>query len=182
MSATSPPARPVLVFAYGSNLCIERLAARTPSARVVATGALRGHRLCWHKRSRDGSGKCNALATGSQKDVVWGAVYELDPDDKAALDRFEGLGIDYFTKSVVIEGSSGQSWSAIVYVANPELLDEEARPYQWYKSLVTGGARHHGLPDDYCAMLEAIEAAQDPDVQRHHREMAVLAALRKDGR
>ena len=75
--ATEPRRTMVKVFAYGPNLCIERLRARTPSARVALVGTLAGHSLRWHKKSRDGSGKCDAFATESGCDVVWGVVYEL---------------------------------------------------------------------------------------------------------
>src|SRR4051812_40930059 len=97
----------IRVFSYGSNLCIERLRARTPSAVVVAVGTLPGHVLRWHKRSRDGSGKCNAYATGREDDIVWGVVYELTPADKLVLDVCEGLGEDYFEKSVEVRTQTG---------------------------------------------------------------------------
>ncbi|HYC00212.1 MAG TPA: gamma-glutamylcyclotransferase family protein [Candidatus Limnocylindrales bacterium] len=166
----------ILIFAYGSNLCAERLTARTPSARAVGIGRLRGHRLCWHKKGRDGSGKCNALATGNAADVVWGVVYELDAAEKILLDGCEGLGRDYFEKTVTVEGN-GHSWQAVVYCANQEMLDEAARPYGWYKTFVTTGARRHGLPEAYCMALEAVEACDDPLVARHRRELAVLAEV-----
>ena len=169
----------VKVFAYGSNLCIERLRARTPSARVALVGALAGHALRWHKKSRDGSGKCDAFATDSGCDVVWGVVYELTPEDKVALDGFEGLGEDYFEKVVRVRSHDGVVVEAIAYSANPLLLDEAASPYRWYKGFVTTGASQHGLPAEYRRALEAVEARDDPDAERHAREWAVLTdALR----
>lgn len=53
----------IYYFAYGSNMLTERLIARTPSARPVGTSLLPGHRLTFHKRGRDGSGKCDAFET-----------------------------------------------------------------------------------------------------------------------
>ena len=135
----------VKVFSYGSNLCIERLHARTPSARVAMVGTLAGHSLRWHKKARDGSGKCNAFATGEDRDAVWGVVYELTPDDKRALDKCEGLGEHYFEKMVCVRTADGVELQAIAYVANPKLLDDTLRPYGWYKSFVTTGALQHGL-------------------------------------
>lgn len=164
----------VKVFAYGSNLCIERLRVRTPSAVVVATGTVSGHALRWHKRCPDGSGKCNAFATGEESDFVWGVVYELTPGDKQALDRFEGLGREYFEKSVRVIAADGALHDATAYVANPERIDESLRPFRWYKAFVTTGARQHGLPDDYCRALEAAAEQEDADAERHARETAVL--------
>lgn len=170
----------VRVFAYGSNLCIERIRARTPSARVIAVATLSGHCLRWHKKSRDGSGKCDAHATGADQDVVWGVVYELTEDDKLALDDCEGLGVDYFEKVVVVRTSDGTTIEATAYVANPQLLDDSVRPYRWYKGFVTAGAAQHGFPDEYRAALEETEEHHDPDAERHEREWAVLeAALRR---
>lgn len=169
----------VKVFAYGSNLCIERLRARTPSARVVAVATLSGHALRWHKRARDGSGKCNVFASGLPDDVVWGVVYEITPDEKIVLDEYEGLGEDYFEKAVRVLTPDGVVVEAIAYVANPRLLDETVRPWRWYKGFVTTGAAQHGFPEDYRAALDAIEALDDHDSERHEREWSVLeAALR----
>jgi hypothetical protein len=170
----------VKVFAYGSNLCIERLHARTPSARATLVGTLAGHSLRWHKKSVDGSGKCDAFATDSGSDLVWGVVYELTREDKIVLDGFEGLGEDYFEKVVSVRSRDGVVVDAIAYSANPLLLEDGLRPWHWYKGFVTTGASQHGFPDDYRRALDAIDAADDPDAARHAREAAVLqAALRK---
>lgn len=173
----------VLVFAYGSNLCIERLLVRTPSARAVATGTLAGYELRWHKRSRDGSGKCDAFETGRSEDAVWGAVYALAAADKRVLDEYEGLGEDYFERSVAVAARGGDTVRAVAYVANPVWHDADARPYLWYKGFVTVGARQHALPAEYRRRLEAIESLEDPDAARHERESrtlrSALAALRR---
>ena len=176
----------VKVFAYGSNLCVERLRARTPSARVVAVGTIAGHDLRWHKKSlSDGSGKCDAYATGREEDLVWGVVYELTLDEKLVLDGFEGLGVDYFEKVVRVqprEDAAAEPVEAIAYVANMEHSDPGVRPWTWYRGFVVTGARQHRFPPEYLARLEACPAMDDPDPARHAREWAVLskalAALR----
>lgn len=169
----------VKVFAYGSNLCVERLRARTPGARVVAVGTLAGHQLRWHKRAADGSGKCDAFATDAGVDVVWGVVYELARDEKRILDGYEGLGEDYFEKVVRVASSDRVVHEAIAYTANPALIAEGLRPFHWYKGFVTTGARQHAFPQEYRRVLEAVEAQDDLDARRHARESAVLeAALR----
>lgn len=169
----------VRVFAYGSNLCLERLLARTPTARALATATLAGHALRWHKKSIDGSGKCDAFATDSGSDVVWGVVYELTPADKLVLDGFEGLGHDYFEKAVRVRTRDDAVLDAVAYVANPLLLDESVKPWRWYKGFVVTGAAQHSLPPQYRAGLEAVEAVDDPDAGRHSREWSVLeSALR----
>lgn len=162
------------VFAYGSNLCVERLLARAPGAVVVATAVLPGHVLRWHKLGRDGSGKCDALGTGVDSDVVCGAVYAMHTADKRSLDRCEGLGRHYFGKTVRVRTTHGDGLDAFVYVANPEFIDVRAVPWTWYKAFVVAGAKQHGLPADYVAGLEATVALPDPDRARERRETAVL--------
>lgn len=169
----------VRVFAYGSNLCVARMLARAPRARVLATGRIGGHALRWHKKGRDGSGKCDAIETGDETDEVWGAVYEMPAADKRALDGFEGLGEHYFEKSVLVHARDGRGIGARMYVASPRWIDEGAKPWRWYLGHVLAGAREHGLPPDYVSMLERVPCDEDPDRARHARETAIRAAAAK---
>lgn len=160
------------VLAYGSNLCVERMLARAPSARVVATATLSGHALRWHKAGRDGSGKCDAFFTGRDADVVHGVVYEMDGKDKLVLDAFEGLGDHYTEKTVRARTADGGEIEATVYVALPSRIVAAAKPWTWYREHVATGARQHGLPAGYIAGIDAVDAAEDPDRGRHERETA----------
>jgi hypothetical protein len=159
-------------FAYGSNMLTRRLRERTPSARVVAVATLPGHELRWHKVSRDGSAKCDAVPTASGDGVVHGVVYEIDVADKGALDTVEGIGMGYKPKVVDVRTDAG-SLCAWTYQATN--IDHMARPYTWYKALVVAGAREHGLPADYVAALEAAATKVDHDAQRSAANMRLLA-------
>jgi len=155
---------PVRYFAYGSNMLTDRLRERVPSATAIGIGRLGGHELRWDKRSgHDGSGKCDAEATGRQEDVVWGVVFELDPDEKSALDRAEGLGAGYMDKTVQVSTDAGPV-TAVMYYA----IDKDAslRPYHWYKALVIAGAREHGLPAGYRSRLELVVTVSDHNPTR----------------
>ena len=72
-------------FAYGSNLHPVRLLERVPSAQLVG-GMLSWsqHRLAFHKKSQDGSSKCNLVHTGEESDEVYGAIYQMDSAHKAS--------------------------------------------------------------------------------------------------
>jgi gamma-glutamylcyclotransferase len=136
-----------------------RLRARVPSAKAIGIGQLVGHALRWDKRSWwDGSGKCDAEATALLNDVVWGVVFELDPDDKPALDRAEGLGVGYMEKVVRVMTEAGPV-TAVTYYATDK--DASLRPYHWYKALVIAGAREHGLPASYRNRLELVVTVSD---------------------
>ena len=138
---------PVRYFAYGSNMLTDRLRERVPSATAIGIGRLGGHELRWDKRSgHDGSGKCDAEATGRQEDVVWGVVFELDPDEKPALDRAEGLGAGYMDKTVQVSTDAGPV-TAVMYYA----IDKDP-------SL--------GLPPSYRSRLELVVTVSDHNPTR----------------
>ncbi len=161
----------MLNFAYGSNMPVRRIQARVPGARLIGTARLAGYRLTWHKRSQDGSGKCNIVpAEGS---VVHGVLYDIPESEKSVLDKAEGLGHGYEKQTVKVETSSG-SRDALAYVATD--IVEGLRPYTWYKALVVAGAREHNLPPGYIAALEACEATEDPDRSRHRKNMAIFVS------
>lgn len=163
-------ARPrVRYFAYGSNMLTDRLRERVPSAQAICIGQLLGHALRWDKRSeRDGSGKCDAEATSLKDDVVWGVLFELDPEDKPALDKAEGAGDGYLEKSVNILTEDGLV-TAVTYCATDK--EPTLRPYHWYKALVIAGAREHGLPPSYRSRLELVVTVSDTGRASRHKQL-----------
>ncbi|MDX1756020.1 MAG: gamma-glutamylcyclotransferase family protein [Marinobacter sp.] len=161
----------MLCFAYGSNMSRARLQARLASVRFVTVASLPGHRLNFHKVGCDGSAKCDAEATGRAGDCVIGVVYEIDEADKSVLDRIEGLGVGYRDKTVEVLTAQGDTLTATLYVATR--VDPALKPYSWYRHHVLVGAREHGLPSAYIARIEAVAVCEDPDRERHHRELAI---------
>jgi gamma-glutamylcyclotransferase len=168
-------------FAYGSNMLSQRLTARVSSAAFLTTALLRGYALRFHKRSKkDGSGKCDALHTGDTRDVVYGAVFEIDEAEKADLDRHEGLGNGYDGAEVEVE-TDGGAVTAFTYLADRRAVDGSLKPYTWYKDYVVEGAKQNSLPPEYVASLEQIEAMADPDQEREAENRLILARLREEG-
>jgi hypothetical protein len=167
-----------LYFAYGSNMLGARLQApeRCPSAHALGVAESRGHELRWHKRSRkDGSGKCDIVASTDPNASTFGVLYEIADSEKSALDREEGLnhGYDAIEVSVLFGGAlrNARSYQATA-------TDAALRPHAWYRALVVAGAKEHGLPPDYIARLEAVPADQDPDKDRHNQNMALIGEVR----
>ena len=74
-------------LAYGSNLHPMRLLERVPSAQLIGSTEIAGFELAFHKKSKDGSGKCNLLQIDEDNRSVFGAVYRIDATEKPALDR-----------------------------------------------------------------------------------------------
>jgi hypothetical protein len=155
----------LMYFAYGSNMCTRRLCARVPCT-LVGAAALPGHALRFHKRGRDGSGKCNALHTGHAADRVFGVVFAIDAAHKHVLDRIEGVGAGYHDTMVEVAMMGGAALTAWMYEATAAFIDDTLRPFTWYRAFVVGGARQHGLPTAYIRQLAAVEAHTDPDHRR----------------
>ncbi len=149
-----------------------RLKERCSSARPLGVARLPGHELRWHKTSTDGSGKCDVVP-GNVDHTVFGVVYEIDANQKAALDRAEGLGHGYEKKDATVILNGGAVTVSIYFATK---TDPALKPHAWYKALVVAGAKEHGLPTPYIASLEAIEASEDPDRARHDRNMRMVSA------
>lgn len=158
-------------FAYGSNMSLARLRARVPSAEKIGSFILAGHSLRFHKRGRDGSGKCDAFVTNSAEDIIVGVLFTIDADEKAHLDRIEGLGCGYENKWVCVSDGGGLEYEAATYYASS--VDGTLKPYSWYKHHVLVGARESGLPVDYIHAIERVEHLDDPDSSRDRLERAV---------
>lgn len=163
-----------LYFAYGSNMLLRRLRARTPSATVIATGFVAGRSLAFHKAGRDGSGKCDMVATGSATDRVHGVLFRVARSERADLDRAEGLGNGYREENLLVQRDDGTSSIAMAYVATH--VNSALRPYHWYKALVVSGATENGLPPAYVAWLQSVSSRPDPDPERRAANAQLLNA------
>jgi hypothetical protein len=170
-------------FAYGSNLYPFRLAERTPSCRIIGAARLVGHQLRFHKRSNvpdDGSGKCDAFATGRDEDAVYGAVYRIPLSELPALDAAEGNGRGYERVTARVEvRRTGTPMAAQLYVAQAAWIEPALAPYDWYLELVVNGARHHGLPHGYLRRLARIRTIADPDTRRAARHFSLARSERR---
>ena len=163
-------------FAYGSNMLTERLCARVRGATILGVASVGRRRLQFHKRSNDGSGKCDIPETHQPQDIVYGVLFEVPDDQLAELDRFEGAASGY--ERTMMDFSYGDtSIPAAVYVARSQHRDADLSPYDWYHELVLAGARQNSLPDDYIASIAAIAAKPDPNPTRKSR-LAAIEALK----
>ncbi len=157
-------------FAYGSNMSVPRIQARIPAAEFVSVASLMAHRLTFSKPGTDASGKCDALFTGCVDDVVYGVVYRITAEDKQVLDGYEGLGVHYQVKTGVVSAACADL-EVFFYVATE--VRDNLRPYHWYKKHVLYGAQEAGIPEAYCNSIATVVAIDDPDLERHRREMRI---------
>lgn len=157
----------MLYLAYGSNLSTARFRRRLPGAKPLGVAHLDGCSLQFHKRGMDGSAKCNAFVDGG---CLWGVLYRIGDDERAELDRIEGLGRGYRAAQVTV--SLGlERVAAHTYLATH--VDGRLRPFDWYREHVLWGAREWCLPGAYIEHIRRVAAVPDPDVERARREMSV---------
>lgn len=163
-------------FAYGSNLWVPRLQARTPSAKVKAIGTLASHDLRFHKRGDDGSGKCDAFFTQNPKHLIWGVVYQLNTNEKKILDEIEGVGNGYELKQITVATSTRdiQAWT---YVVQQGFINPAIKPFDWYHGFVLKGATAHQFPATYLQKIREQETVIDPNAARRHRNTEILNTL-----
>ncbi len=147
-----------LYFAYGRNMGSSTMELACPSSRFLGVAELRDHRLAFTRRSlRTGTGVADVLVAPGAS--VWGALYELDEADLAALDEKEGNGWAYERKPVRLFSEDGRSeHDAFAYVViEPE--PDHVPPSREYLQALLDGARERGLPDTY--IEEALAAATE---------------------
>jgi len=157
--------------AYGSNLHPHRLCGRVPSAKLVAATTIPGWGLQFNKRSNDGSAKCN-IVSGSK--YVLFALFDIDPGEKPALDKAEGLNDGYEEKSISVL-DFGQCFT---YVASQTHIQENLQPYSWYKELVIMGLEYHQAYPDYLERVRSVTHVLDENMDRHEQNMAIVSAAR----
>ena len=75
-----------LYIAYGSNMNIEQMTRRCPTAKVVGTAELED----WRLRFKGGDNSSVATVEPSAGDKVPILIWEIQPEDEASLDVYEG--------------------------------------------------------------------------------------------
>lgn len=108
-----------LYIAYGSNLSLEQMARRCPTAEIVGTATLRNWRL-WF---RGGNRSAVATVEREQGYKVPVLVWRLQPTDEDALDIYEGWP-HLYRKETLHLTLDGKRVAAMIYIMN-----ESGHPY-----------------------------------------------------
>lgn len=114
-----------LYIAYGSNLNLEQMSLRCPTARVVGTSVLKDWRLLFR------GGQTGAVATVERfRDrCVPVLVWQIQPPDEAALDRYEGWP-NLYRKEELRVSLNGKTRKVMIYIMNEILpYGEPSRNY-----------------------------------------------------
>lgn len=145
----------VRYFAYGSNLDVEQMRERCPSARPLFRARLPDHRLDFTYLSHRWAGGA-ADVVPHFGDSVWGVVYELSVADLPRLDRQEG---GYQRVILGIEDDRGQPMHVFSYRVVRKL---SFRPTPVYLEKLISWGEHWNLPLDYVARLRRIPVESQP--------------------
>lgn len=106
-----------LYVAYGSNMNVEQMQHRCPTAKVVTSMFLEGYRL------RFMGGHYSAVATiePSDDDLVPITVWEIYPEDERNLDVYEGFPHLYRKETLKLKLGK-KTFSPMVYIINGEKM------------------------------------------------------------
>ena len=158
-------------FAYGSNMSLPRIRARLSKCELLGVYQLTAHQLKFHKKSHDGSAKCDAFYTGDTADYLFGVLLEIGQQDKQRLDEIEGLGAGYAEKRVELSDDTGRKVKAFLYYATH--IDPNLSAFDWYHYHVITGAREAHLPANYIASLLQVPQQIDSDRARFAKELSI---------
>lgn len=103
-----PKRKQRLYIAYGSNLNLKQMSYRCPTAKVIGTAILRNWQLVFRSVAT-----IERLKGGGVPVLVW----EIQPNDEAALDVYEGYPRFYRKESVRVR-LNGKQVRVMVYIMN----------------------------------------------------------------
>ena len=122
----------MIYLAYGSNLHIEQMQRRCPTAEVLGTSTLLGYRLVFN-----GVATIEPDPDRSVPVLLW----DIKPADEPPLDRYEGFPHLYRRETVQVE-LNGKTVDAMVYIMNSKGI---APPSPYYYDVIRQGYEMNGL-------------------------------------
>ncbi len=133
-------------FAYGSNMYHKQMNKRCPSSKFLKPVYLDKYKFVYDGESKRWDNKAVANVLYSDGCQVWGGLFEINEDNLAALDCFEGYPDSYDKKMVEVQDADGDKYEAWVYHRTNKNLGD---PSDKYQRQVKDGAKDCGLPIDY---------------------------------
>lgn len=147
-------------FAYGSNLCVDQMRARTgwaPSAAEHSRIArLPGYRFAFNMRGENGQVYANLVRPGP---YVLGVLYRCGAEVLEKLDPFEK---GYHRVRIMAVDQTGQTTEATTYLADRENMFDGDTPSADYVERILRGGRRHGLPETYLRGIETLGESRTP--------------------
>ena len=104
-----------LYVAYGSNLNLEQMAHRCPSASIYCVGQLNN----WELVYRGSTVNSHATIIRKQGSYVPVLLWSIEPEDEKRLDIYEGYPRYYYKQNVMVD-IDGKKKRAMVYIMNQQ--------------------------------------------------------------
>ena len=158
-----------LYAAYGSNMNLEQMAYRCPTARVVGMAWLKDYRLLFRGDKENAHATVEPHDGGAVPIVLW----EITPTDEMALDRYEGYPTYYRKENVRVEMNGTTTddepteTMAMVYIMNVNEGTKYYRPLSgtnpWYYATIREGYKSAGFDLAILeqATVDSIEPSDD---------------------
>ena len=145
-----------LYIAYGSNLNLEQMKRRCPTAEVIGAAELQNWRL-WFRGDRHSAVATIERGKGFQVPVL---IWRIRPRDELALDRYEGFPFLYRKETLRLL-MRGKRVPAMVYIMN-EAGNSYGAPSMGYLSTIHEGYESAGFDTGilYDAVNRSKEAAE----------------------
>lgn len=126
--------------AYGSNLNLRQMRMRCPTAKVIASAVLKDYVLRFKGRPYSSYLTIEPLE-GSEVPIL---IWKLKKEDEMALDLYEGVQFNHYSKEYIDVELNGKMISALTYVMNPEV--NYGIPSKLYYQTVSEGYKNCGFP------------------------------------
>lgn len=140
-------------IAYGSNLSIEQMAYRCPTAKVVGTAMIEGYALVF---------KTHATVEPDLSRKVPVVIWEIQPNDEKRLDMYEGYPVYYYKADMTLPVKMADTGKTEMLTAMVYIMDEKRevnKPDKGYYMVLEEGYTRFGF--DQAILQEALERSID---------------------
>lgn len=158
----------MLLFAYASNMRVEKFAAMVPSAKKLGIARLPNYVFTFTLTADDQSTKANITPASDTLSEVWGVLIEYDDNER---DNFYYPDGALTLIPVNCTDQQGNLHKAEAFIAKPHAVNEFLLPYDWYLDKIVRIGQEAGLPETYTKALSLLDSKVDPDEQRRARRM-----------
>lgn len=151
------PTKPMLYIAYGSNINLQQMSFRCPHSSPLGVATVKG----WELEFRS-----VATIVPNKHAEVPVLLWELDPRDIPALNKYEGWPHLYRQENIELE-FNGEKVSGMAYLMNRGQISP---PSQGYMQTIWDGYKANGM--DTSCLVEAAAKAYDyaSDINLAHDE------------
>ncbi|MFI3326792.1 MAG: gamma-glutamylcyclotransferase family protein [Clostridia bacterium] len=141
-----------LYIAYGSNMNLEQMAVRCPTAKVVGVSEIKDYELVF-RGSKSGFYATIEPCIGQKVPVL---IWSIKEQDEKNLDRYEGYP-NFYDKKEILLNLNGNEISAMVYTMPTE--HSLGLPSPYYVRTIEKGYESADIDTDI--LYDAIDKTED---------------------